>query len=221
MLNAARHICFGLLIMCCAPSANATPPKGFAAPSELSPNIVEDIRYATSRNFTGKPVPGYGAPRCWLREEVAKALAAVADDAARLGYKLMAYDCYRPKRAVAAFVAWAKDVSEQSQKAEYYPDIAKSDLLGAYIGSRSQHSAGVAVDVGLARLDGSAVDLGTPFDFFSKQSNTANAVDPRVKHHRQTLVKLMARHGFKNYPGEWWHFSYDLKSAEAVDFPIE
>jgi zinc D-Ala-D-Ala dipeptidase len=221
MRHAARRLCFGLLIMCCGTGADAGPPKGFAAPADLSPNILEDIRYATSRNFTGKPVPGYGAPRCWLREEVAKALAAAAGDAATLGYKLVTYDCYRPKRAVAAFVAWAKDAAEQSQKAEYYPDIAKADLLGTYIGSRSQHSAGIAVDVGLTGLDGSAVDFGTPFDFFGKPSHTANARDPKVKEHRQTLVNLMARHGFKNYPEEWWHFSYHLTSAEAVDVPIE
>ena len=42
------------------------------------------MRYASSDNFVGRPLPGYDAAECVLRREVAEALAKVqADLAAR------------------------------------------------------------------------------------------------------------------------------------------
>jgi zinc D-Ala-D-Ala dipeptidase len=208
------------LIMCCGLSANAQPPDGFVDIERISKNISIDMPYASTENFTGRIVPGYLAPRCWLREPVAMALAEAIKDFAAQGYILEIYDCYRPKQAVDAFVAWAKDPSDQSTKARYYPDLKKSELLGAYIGEKSLHSTGTAVDVGLQK-DGRSLDFGTPFDFFGPQSNTRNGRDRHVRANRALLVKGMARHGFKNYPGEWWHFSYPLAGAQPVDAPIK
>ena len=59
-----------------AASAAVLPP-GFVRLADISPAIKQDIRYATASNFTGRPVPGYGAAQCWLRREAAEALARV------------------------------------------------------------------------------------------------------------------------------------------------
>src|SRR6185437_10462148 len=60
---------------------------------------------------------------------VAKALAAVEADLRAQGFGLRLYDCYRPVRAVQAFMAWVSDPQEQSRKALQYPDLDKPQLL--------------------------------------------------------------------------------------------
>ena len=66
------------------------------------------MRYAGPHNFTGKSVDGYDAAECVLARQAAEALKAVQADVQAKGLTLKVYDCYRPARAVAAFVAWAK-----------------------------------------------------------------------------------------------------------------
>jgi len=78
------------------------------------------MRYAGSNNFTGAPVPGYRAAQCWLRLDAARALAAAQAEARAKGFDLVVYDCYRPRRAVAAFVDWSKNDDEKTKPA-YYP----------------------------------------------------------------------------------------------------
>lgn len=78
----------------------------------LSPRIEMDIRYAGANNFTAARVPGYEAPACYLLAPVAKALAAVEADLRAQGFGLRLYDCYRPVRAVQAFMAWVSDPQE-------------------------------------------------------------------------------------------------------------
>lgn len=70
----------------------------------LAPDITVDMRYLGSNNFTGAPVPGYQANRCYLRAPAAQALARVQQAVAQQGYRLQVFDCYRPVRAVQAFV---------------------------------------------------------------------------------------------------------------------
>ena len=80
------------------------------------------MRYAGPDNFTGKPVPGYGAAECVLQAAAAKALARAQVEAQRLGLSLKVYDCYRPVRAVRAFVAWAA-APEDGRTKHYYPRL--------------------------------------------------------------------------------------------------
>ncbi len=192
-------------------------PQGFVRLADVVPGIVEDIRYATPENFTGRPVPGYRAPRCWLRREVADALAAVQKDAAAAGLTLVVYDCYRPQRATKAFVAWAQDPEDQVEKESYYPHIDKARLFDlGYIAKDSAHSTGTAVDIGLV-----GKDFGTPFDLFDESSATKHpGIDAKARRNRETLLAMMQRHGFTNLPQEWWHFSLALPDAEPSDFEI-
>ena len=89
-----------------APPAAALPP-GFVHLLEAVPGIAQDMRYAGAHNFTAMPVPGYEAPTCIVTTETATALRAANAALTPHGYRLMVWDCYRPVRAVAAFVAWA------------------------------------------------------------------------------------------------------------------
>ena len=61
-----------------AVSPAATPAQaGMLDVATLAPGFSLDMRYAGSDNFTGRPVPGYDAPRCYLLAPVAQALARV------------------------------------------------------------------------------------------------------------------------------------------------
>src|SRR5205814_9617676 len=131
----------------------------------LDPGIVVDLRYATSNNFTGAPLPGYLANRAFLRREAAAALARVQRDLRPLGLGLKIFDAYRPVRATLAMVDWTERV--------HRPDLLKD----GYIASRSRHNLGLAVDLTLIDLvSGRELEMGTPFDTFSPAAHTANAV---------------------------------------------
>ncbi|MGA8316110.1 MAG: peptidase M15, partial [Bradyrhizobium sp.] len=54
--------------------AGSALPKGFVYLRDIDPTIVQDIRYAGSHNFVGRPIRGYHAPECILSEPAAKAL---------------------------------------------------------------------------------------------------------------------------------------------------
>lgn len=192
-------------------------PPGFSRLADVGPEIRQEMRYAGFDNFTGQPVPGYRAPDCWLRSEAAQALAAAQTDAQSRGLSLVVYDCYRPQRAVDAFVRWSRN-PDQSTKAVHYPRVDKSSLFTrGYIARRSSHSTGLAVDIGVRGWD-----FGSPFDFFDRRSWTKSRVTTLARAHRDALVALMRRHGFINYPREWWHFTYgDADNAPIYDAEID
>lgn len=207
-----------LFMACAMGGGTAAAPANFVRLADIAPGIIQDMRYATRHNFTGRPVPGYRVPACWLRREVAAALAAVQKDAEKQGLRLVVYDCYRPQRATRAFIAWARDDKDQAMKEAYYPNIGKEKLFDlGYIAKASAHSTGTAVDLGLVGLD-----FGTPFDLFDETSATNNpSIAKEAQQNRKLLLALMQRHGFTNLPQEWWHFSLPLADAAPHDFEVE
>ena len=111
-------------------------------------------RRATPRahNFVGVPIDGYEKPLCYLTRPAAAALAQVVADLEPRGLTLKVFDCYRPERAVAHFVRWARNLGDVKMKAEFYPQVDKSTLFrDGYIAARSGHSRGSTVDLTLAQ----------------------------------------------------------------------
>ncbi|MFG1345888.1 M15 family metallopeptidase [Xanthobacter autotrophicus DSM 431] len=209
-----------------AADARTDRPVIFVDVATLVPDAVFDVRYFGTANFVGARVDGYGAARCFLTRPAADALAAVSADAKARGLGLRIFDCYRPARAVAHFARWASDLSDTGTKAAYYPDVEKKDLFAeGYIAARSGHSRGSTLDLTLFdRATGADLDMGTPFDLFSPRSwPGSDAVTRAQKANRGLLADLMARHGFKPFEKEWWHFT--LKDEPFTDtyfdFPIE
>ena len=179
----------------------------------LVPDIALDLRYAGNENFVGQRIDGYHAARCYLLAPVARALQRVESGLREQGLRLKLYDCYRPVRAVRHFVEWAGDLDDQRTKAIYYPNLDKSALLGDYIAPVSGHSRAATVDLGLMRCDGEGacvdLDMGTGFDHFDPRANTDSpAITPEQKRNRQRLRAAMGQAGFRNYPLEWWHYTY-------------
>jgi D-alanyl-D-alanine dipeptidase len=71
----------------------------------LAPSVRVELRYATSSNFTGAPLPGYEGNHAYLRREAASALARVERRAEEERLRLHVFDAYRPVRATDGMVA--------------------------------------------------------------------------------------------------------------------
>ena len=199
-------------------------PASFADAAAVVSGLLTEMRYAGSHNFVGRPIDGYEAPRCLLTREAVDALAGVARDIAPYGLVIKVFDCYRPTRAVANFIRWARDLNDTAGKSEFYPNVDKRTLFrDGYIASRSGHSRGSTIDLTLARADGTALDMGTPFDFFSPKSWPSNrSVGREAQVNRALLATAMRRRGFRPYDREWWHFTLSREPFPTTyfDFPV-
>jgi D-alanyl-D-alanine dipeptidase len=224
---AMRHALFAIVLTSAtATAANAQQqPTAFVDATTVVPGMIVEMRYAGSHNFVGRPIDGYQAPRCLLTRQAAEALAAVARDLVPQGLRVKVFDCYRPVRAVMNFVRWARDLNDSAGKAEFYPDVDKRTLFrDGYIASHSGHSRGSTIDLSLAKADGTELDMGTPFDFFSPTSWVAStSISAAARANRMLLAIAMRRRGFRPYEREWWHFTLrgEPFSQTYFDFPVQ
>ena len=208
-----------------SPASDAAA-AGMVDVQALAPSIRTEVRYAGSDNFTGAPVPGYEAARCLLLRPAAEALARVQAALEEEGLGLLVYDCYRPVHSVQAFMRWAQAPDDPALKARWYPRLDKNTLVPGYIADSSGHSRGATVDLTLVRCDAGAacqpLDMGTPFDFFDPVANTDAPVAPQQRANRDRLHAAMETAGFRNYPGEWWHYTLQPEpdATTAYDFPV-
>ena len=231
-----------------APAA-AAPASGFVDLAAVDRTILHDIRYAGPHNFVGRPIHGYRQPRCLLTREAAAALRRAQAAVRPRGYALKVYDCYRPRRAVRDFATWAANPADVRMKREFYPRVNKSTLFeDGYLAHRSGHSRGSTVDLTLVRLPAAAtpryvpgqrlvpcyapaarrfpdntVDMGTGYDCFDTLANTMDARVTGVQRaNRLLLLKAMTAAGFRNYVGEWWHYTLvgEPYPATYFDFPV-
>ncbi len=158
-------------------------------------DVAIDLRYATPDNLTGRPI--YRRPRCLLHPDAAGALARAAEGARAFGLRLHVWDAFRPVEAQWALWRALPD-------ARWVAD----PRLG------SAHGRGVAVDLTLARPDGTLIDMGTGFDEAVPASHHGTAsVSAEAQRNRQVLAGIMAVAGWTLYPFEWWH--YQLPTAEG------
>ncbi len=164
-----------------------------------STNIVRDIKYATTDNFTEKVI--YDCGRCFLRPEITRKLIQLNKGIEkRYGLRLKVYDCYRPRPA-------------QQKLWDIVPDARY--VTPPHKGS--MHNRGMAVDITLVDKSGEELDMGTPYDFFGRDAHTDHMDLPEeVLKNRNILQTMMREVGFKTIRTEWWHFSY-----KGELFPLE
>jgi zinc D-Ala-D-Ala dipeptidase len=168
-------------------------------------NIVLDIRYATTNNFTKEII--YAQAKAFVRLPVAIALQKVQKQLSTQGLGLKIFDAYRPYSATLRFY-------------EVYPDTMF--VAAPWHGSR--HNRGCAVDVGLVDLKtGRAHLMPTKFDDFSEKASHGFMDLPEEKiKNREILRKAMEENGFTIYRPEWWHFDFQgWENYKLMDIPFD
>lgn len=176
-------------------------PEAFVKVTDYIPEILVDLRYSGPENFTGQAI--YDFTDAWLRYGTVEKLAAAQEALSAQGYGLLIWDAFRP--VAAQFRLW-----------EVCPDpVYVANPEKGY----SSHSRGNTVDVTLAALDGSGVEMPTGFDDFSALADRDYSdvpAEPRA--HARLLEDVMTEAGFRPYQGEWWHFSDEDKYPVEEDF---
>ena len=164
----------------------------------LDSTILLDLRYATDNNFVQEKM--YDCPRCFLRPEVAKAVAAAHHALQKKGFGLKMYDCYRPRP-----VQWK--LWKKVPDPKYVADPRKG----------SMHNRGMAVDLTIVDGEGNELDMGTGYDYFGEEAYHDYYDHPSsVLENRKMLLETMKSHGLFHTRTEWWHYSY-----RARNFPLD
>ncbi len=177
------------------PSTNESPSPECCNLVDISkaiPDILLDIRYATTNNFLGFPV--YAKPACYLHKNVADALIAVQKELSSVGLGLKIFDGYRPLSVQQ--VMW-----DAVQDERYVSNPAKN---------KGRHTRGTAVDLTLVNREGVELEMPTPFDDFTEKAHSNYSDLPETAlQNRALLAEVMKRHGFQQLPTEWWHFDFE------------
>src|SRR3990172_5990498 len=192
----------------------ATPPReegvfrqaDLVELTRLDPGIRLDIRYATSRNFVGRPV--YAEARAFLQRPAAEALLRAHRALSEQGYGLLIYDGYRPWSVTKLF--W--EVVPR-KKRDFVANPAKG----------SKHNRGCAVDLTLYHLrTGHEVEMPSGYDDMTQRASPNYAGGaPEQRAARDLLRAAMEKEGVAVEPNEWWHFNYrDWREYPILDVPF-
>lgn len=173
---------------------STSPHPPLVEVTAVVPDAVIDLRYATPDNFLAKAVYPEHA-KALLLPEAAERLSKAAATLRTQGFRVKIYDGYRPLEVQRQM--WAI-----LPKPGYVADPAKG----------GNHNRGAAVDLTLVTLDGTEVEMPTPFDTFSKAAHHGyEGGTAESRKHREILREAMESAGFRKNRMEWWH--YDLPDA--------
>lgn len=188
------------------------PDFAVISPGDL---IAIDLKYAGSDNFMGQNLYG-DFNQCILHVEAAKKLKAAAANLkkGRRGWKLYLFDCLRPLHVQKQM--WEK--VKGSDKQSYVANPERGSI----------HNFGFAVDLTLLDDKGREVDMGTPFDSFSKLSEPRREeeflqqgkLSAAQIENRKVLRAAMTEAGFTQLPNEWWHFDAKPPAEVRANYQI-
>lgn len=185
----------------------------------LDSEILVDLKYSTTDNFMG--VDMYGElETAYLEREFAKRVVRARQllQERHPEYTLLIYDAARPISVQRAM--------RRAVEGTEFESFVADDTRGG------RHNYGVAVDLTIATLDGTPLDMGAGFDDFTEAASvkgTADNSDPNTRTlkvyrdyinslatrgiisreaaaNRIMLVEVMHEAGLYPYRREWWHF---------------
>ncbi len=184
---------------------------------QLDSTIMVSLKYAQTDNFLKRNL--YGDIRtAYLQKDAAEKLAR-ASALLRSWHpdlRLVVLDAARPLSIQKQM--WVDVTLPNGEKEKF---VANPDL-------GSLHNFGAAVDVTLAKSDGTLLDMGTPYDTFSELAYTVNE-DALIKkgkltveqvNNRRILRKAMTAAGFMPIETEWWHFNSCSRKFARANYPL-
>jgi D-alanyl-D-alanine dipeptidase len=200
-------------------SAQAEPrPADIVDLHSVDPTILVNMMYFGTVNFVGRRIDGYHADLCLLTNSAAQELHLAQSHLQAYGAKtgqvlsLEVRDCYRPKKAVAHFLAWVRRPDQLEMKPLFYPNLTKQEIIDqGYVAPISGHSRASTVDLTIARKnskgDFEPLAMGTRIDFFGEISHTDYPGITVEEKANRGILKTVLGSRFKNFAGEWWHYS--------------
>ena len=170
--------------------------------------IKIDLFYASKKNFTGKKI--YKKKDCYLHKDAIPYLEKTIKLANKLNYRIKIFDAFRP--AEAQWALWNHTPNEN---------------FIAHPKKGSPHSRGVAIDLTLTDKRFNELNMGTPFDNFTKESFHGNTtIMKEAQENRCQLLEIMSTAGWDFYKKEWWHYQlfnakkYKLIKNNMLKHPI-
>ena len=188
-----------------SPKNNVKEIDGFVLLTSLDSDIVVDLKYATTDNFTKKVI--YTSKVSVLRKSTAEKLVKANTELKKLGYRIKVWDGYRPVYVQQIFWDIVKD----------------SRFVANPKNGGSIHNKGCAVDVTLVDKNGNNVNMPSKFDDFSINANRTNSkMTNEAKKNMNLLTNCMIDNGFTTINTEWWHFEdVDSKNYKIANINLD
>ena len=193
-------------------------------------DILVELKYSSTDNFVGEDMYG-NLERAYFEPSFADRVVKAQQILKRRNpnYTLLIYDAARP----ISVQRHMRKVVEGTQFEGFVADGTKG----------GRHNYGVAVDLTIAQIDGSPLDMGAEFDDFSKAASvkgTPDTDDPATRsievyrdyvlglaergiinleaaNNRLLLIEVMLEAGLYPYRREWWHFEEIISIKETRD----
>lgn len=191
-------------------------------------DILVELKYSTKDNFVGEDL--YGEfEKAYFEASFAKRVVRAQQHLQSMhpGYTLLIYDAARP----ISVQRYMRSVVEGTEFESFVADGSKG----------GRHNYGVAVDLTIATIDGTPLDMGAPFDDFSAVASvkgTPDNSDPTTRtlaiyrayaeeqvrkgvltqeaaNNRLLLIEVMASANLVPYRREWWHFEELMSMSET------
>lgn len=205
--------------MQCSDLNRAMEKAGLVDLTTVNPDILVDLMYGKSDNFTG--VRLYDTlTKAYLRPEAAAALdkAQKALSARHPGYRLKVYDASRP-------------MSAQRKMYNAVRGTAKARYVSNPRNGGGLHNYGMAVDITIVDEKGQELPMGTKVDHLGREANVdreaqlvrTGVITAAERANRNLLREVMAAGGFRPLKSEWWHFNlcsraYAKSHLKLLDF---
>jgi D-alanyl-D-alanine dipeptidase len=174
----------------------------------------------------------------YLRRSLIEPLVAVARDMNERGWILKIEDAFRTRRIQkglarkpVVFDRALKTVLWETEGKTPDPEFMFKRVLAlvAYCPQVGTHTSGSAIDISVFnRDDGSEVDRGAPYIELSEKTPMASPfISAEAQANRKAITDLMRRHGFLEYPYEFWHYNQgdvyetDLNGKPARFGPVD
>ena len=190
-------ICCAFVCVICA---NPIHPNLFEAQSA---HFIHDLRYGTTDNFMGVNLyQNFELNKCHLHKDLQWRIKRLDEILTQKKLKIVFYDCFRPQSAQK--IAWEK-VGDERFVANPYKN-------------GSNHSRGIALDVGLADENGAILAMPSEFDEFSQKAFSdykCPKAEAQKCENRALLKAIMKEAGFRGIKSEWWHYEADF----SLDLP--
>jgi D-alanyl-D-alanine dipeptidase len=168
--------------------------RNFPLVRVASPWFIDDLSYARDDNFLGHAFYGrFGIGSCYVHRDIYPNMIRLEELLKEHRLKAVMFDCFRPHEAQAYM--W-----------KFRPDpkfVANPNKSG------SLHSKGLALDIGLADMEGNKLEFAAGVDHFVPSSSHGYRCRPGEEHkcrNREFLKSMMEAAGFRSISHEWWHY---------------